>query len=195
MHNDTAAPHLSGAAVYAKTDAGRAEINTRSLGLTPLQRRLLILVDGQRTLAELTLFITGQDVPALMAQIEAAGCVAPVASGAHASASRPAAAPSDGVAAATTDLLQAEHDLFLSRLPPPEQRSAKEVDMAKNYMTNTVNTIYQPYTRLTLLEAIAACRSAQDTRQVYLQWADTLRQSAIGAKRLPEFQTKLAQVL
>jgi len=40
--------------VLSKTGRGREEIETRAHGLTALQRRLLILIDGQRTVAAIT---------------------------------------------------------------------------------------------------------------------------------------------
>lgn len=43
--------------IYRKTDSGRAAVETRQAGLSALQRRVLILIDGRRDLAELhTLF-------------------------------------------------------------------------------------------------------------------------------------------
>ena len=80
-------------------------------------------------------------------------------------------------------------------LPDPTTRTAKEVDMARHFMMNTVNTIFQANTRLTLLEAIHACKSVEDVRRVYPKWAETIGSSAIGAKRLPEFREKLFKVL
>ena len=80
-------------------------------------------------------------------------------------------------------------------LPDPSERSAKDVEMARNFMMNTVNTVFQPNTRLSLLEAIASCKTAEDTRRVYPRWAETIASSTIGARRLPEFREKLFQVL
>lgn len=40
--------------VFSKTVRGREEIQTRAHGLSAMQRRLLILVDGQRTVAAIT---------------------------------------------------------------------------------------------------------------------------------------------
>jgi len=80
-------------------------------------------------------------------------------------------------------------------LPEASSRSAKDVEMARNFMTNTVNTIFQANTRLTLLEAIFACKTAEDARRVYPKWAETIASSSIGAKRLPDFREKLFKVL
>ncbi|MCB2042985.1 MAG: hypothetical protein KDH48_20595, partial [Rhodoferax sp.] len=50
----------------AKTEAGRQEINHRSGRLSTVERRLLILVDGHKTINELGAFVrVGELEPAL----------------------------------------------------------------------------------------------------------------------------------
>ena len=53
-------------AVYTKTAAGQQEIASRALGLAPLVRRVLVLVDGQRNGADLAAFAGGQDIAAIV---------------------------------------------------------------------------------------------------------------------------------
>jgi hypothetical protein len=48
---------LSPGAIPAKTDKGRAEVQERSVVLSALQRRLLILADGHRTVNDLGAFV------------------------------------------------------------------------------------------------------------------------------------------
>lgn len=186
-------------AVFAKTALGQQEIASRTLGLGMMTRRLLILIDGKRSAPELTPMVGGHDLRALLAELLGKGCIersnaattpsTPPAATAQseqltAPALAPAPAPTAGAGGAD-----------LSNLPAPETRSPTDVTMARNFMTNTVNTIFQPYTRLTLLEAIANCKTAQDARTVYPLWSETIGSSAIGARRLPEFREKLFKVL
>ena len=64
------------AAIYAKTALGQQEIQTRSLGLAPLVRRLLVLIDGKRNATELAAFVpAGHSVEQMFADLLAAGCV------------------------------------------------------------------------------------------------------------------------
>lgn len=67
--------------------------------------------------------------------------------------------------------------------------------MARNFMTNTINTMFGQNMRLTLIESIFAARTAEDLRRVYPVWAETTASIGIGAKRLPELRQKLLQVL
>lgn len=181
-------PDLS-RSVFAKTAVGQHEILTRALKLGPIPRRLLILIDGKRNATELAAFVTGSDINPVLTELLDKGCI-------EASATLPAPAASKATEAERKHSLESELlDHFLDKLPDASTRTAKEVDMARNFMMNTVNTIFQPNTRLTLLEAIMACKTTDQVRSVYPKWAETISSSAIGAKRLPEFREKLLQVL
>jgi len=174
--------------VFAKTLLGQQEIQSRTKGLTPMVRRLLILIDGKRSGLDLQPMVAGQDLSALLQELLQKGCI-------EALAPAPPAPPPVATPLPTALAASARRSFDLSALPEPETRTAKDVEMARNCMTNTVNTIFQPYTRLTLLGAIAACKSAQDTRLVFVQWQQTISSSPIGARRLPEFLDKLFKVL
>jgi hypothetical protein len=63
------------AASFAKTDAGQQEIQKRSMGLSPLVRRLLVLIDGQRTGKDLSVFVAGNEVEPLLQELVDKGCV------------------------------------------------------------------------------------------------------------------------
>lgn len=189
-------------AVFAKTSLGQQEIQSRALGLAMMTRRLLILIDGKRSTRELAPLLNGQDLRALLHELLDKGCIEQRSAVASPSVPTAAAQPmpastlAPAPAPTTTPAPDANTaDDELSHLPAPESRSATDVTMARNFMTNTVNTIFQPYTRLTLLEAIAGCKTAQDARKVYFLWSKTIASSVIGAKRLPEFREKLFKVL
>lgn len=167
--------------VFAKTEAGQSEIKTRSLGLSPKLRSVLIMVDGQRTGRDLAA-LAGPDTEQALAGLMAAGCIEMLAA-----APEPAAAPE----AEVTPLAQDE----LAGLPPAASRNPKQVEMARNFMTNTINTMFGQNMRLTLIEAIFNCHSADDLRWVYPQWVEAMASSRPSAKRLPELQAKLFEVL
>jgi len=172
-------------AVFAKTAAGQQEIQSRSLGLGPMPRRLLVLVDGKRSGQELAVFAAGQDVQALLTQLIAIGCIearAPIE-----------AVPAPKTAAAGQSVPGG--DTGLAGLPLAESRSQKDVEMARNFMTNTTNTVFGMNLRLSTVEAIFGCQTTEDLRRVYPLWVETMNSSGIGAKRLPDFREKLFKVL
>lgn len=171
-------------AAFAKTDTGHQEIQKRSLGLAPLVRRVLVLVDGQRSGKDLATFATGADIDAILGELVEKGCIEPKPreksekTEKHAVAESAAAAPS-----------------FIARLVPVAERSPAQNEMARNFMINTVNSIFGQHTRLSLIENISRAQGTEGLRQVYKQWEDAMAGDRIGAKRLPEFQDKLAGVL
>lgn len=168
-------------AKLTKTPQGLQEIQTRSLGLGALARRVLILVDGNRTGKELGAFVAGTDILSLLDELLKLDCVALVAG----SASRSVESSTQAAGALGE----------LADLPSAQTRTAKDVEMARNFMTNTVNTIFGHHNRISLIEAIHACQSSDDLRRVYGPWVQAMETNSIGKKRLPELREKLFAVL
>ncbi|HMN92850.1 MAG TPA: hypothetical protein PKC60_06420 [Hydrogenophaga sp.] len=167
-------------ASFAKTEVGQREIQTRSLGLAPLVRRLLVLIDGNKTGRDLAVFAGGVEVEPLLQELLDKGCVEAKAR------SRQAEPP------APTE--RTEPDATGS-LPDASTRSTSENEMARNFMINTVNTVFGQHSRLTLIETIARAKGTDELRQAYLSWAKAMEEDRIGAKRLPELREKLFKVL
>lgn len=170
-------------AIFAKTAIGQQEIASRALGLGPVPRRLLVLVDGKRSGQELAVFTAGQNIEALLSQLIENGCIEMQAS------LQPAPAPQPVAPA------QPVPDAEIASLPAPESRSPKDIDMARNFMINTTNTVFGMNLRLSTVEAISGCQTTDDLRRVYPLWVTTMSSSATGSKRLPEFREKLFKVL
>ncbi|MCB1979028.1 MAG: hypothetical protein M9919_02805 [Burkholderiaceae bacterium] len=184
----TDAPTDFSAAVFAKTSAGQQEIQTRALGLSPLARRLLVLIDGKRTGKDLEPFVAGHPLAQYIDELIAHACievktVAPMAP----SRVLDPAHPQPGETVTPTD--------WLAVLPPPESRSDKELEMARNFMINTVNSIFGHHNRISLIESIYGCKTTNELRKVYSAWAHALETSSAGHKRLPELREKLFAVL
>jgi len=175
-------------AVYAKTALGQQEIQQRSLRLPLLTRRVLLLVDGRRPVHELSVLAGNADTSALIAELEGLGCIeltsasaAPAATPAAAASSAPTASPEAAAA--------------LAGLPPPPSRSAEQVDMARNFMINTINRMLEQNSRLTLVEKIFHSVDAAELREHYAAWEEAIGSSWMGRKRLDELKRKLFEVL
>ena len=177
-------------ATFTKTALGQQEIQSRSLGLSALVRRTLILIDGKRSGNELSAFVQGQDVEAILHELMDKGCIEGTAVATPPSLAEMAAATE----AASAKAKKAE-SVSTAGLPPAESRSAKDLDMARNFMTNSVNNMFGQHTRLTLIEAIFKCKTSAALREVYPDWVETMSGSAIGLRRLPELRQTLFAVL
>ncbi|MDR7149747.1 hypothetical protein J2W49_001702 [Hydrogenophaga palleronii] len=170
------------AASFAKTETGQQEIQKRSLGLAPLVRRLLVLVDGQRTGKDLAVFVAGNEVEPILQELVDKGCVEAKA------APAPVAPPP-----AAQEAPSANNGLAV--LPDAATRSPAENDMARNFMVNTVNTIFGQHSRLTLIETISRSKTTDELRMAYLSWLQAMEGDRTGKKRLPDLQEKLFKVL
>jgi hypothetical protein len=178
-------------AIFAKTETGQREVKTRELGLLPLARRLLILIDGKRTGKELAPMLMGQSLDQLLADLIDKECVslvalAEVVAPANAAVARPIAPDNP---------LDASANAALAALPPADSRSDKNREMARNFMTNTLNAEFGMNMRLSLIEAIANCSTSEALRQIYPTWHSTMSSSRNGAKELPKLVEKLFHVL
>jgi hypothetical protein len=182
--------------VFAKTPVGQDEIQNRTLKLPLMIRRLLLLVDGKRPVQELAAFVAGQDVQPLIQELLEKGCIETVATEAPPARSVKAERdPAEVAAEAAAAAASAATAAVLAALPPPQSRSAKQIDMARNFMINTINTMLEQNTRLTLVEKIFAAKDAAELRDCFAEWETSMEASWIARKRLPELRKKLFAVL
>lgn len=170
-------------AVFAKTEIGQQEIQTRSLGLSPLVRRILVLADGKKSGGELAAFLPSADgIQAVLEQLISLGCLR-------------AEGGSQAASAAGAD---ASSEAFFDAIPglvPPEMRSAKDNEMARNFMINSINSIIGQQMRISLITDIANAKGTEGLRSVYIAWQASMADHSMGKKRLPELTEKLFKVL
>lgn len=195
--SDTTALALD--AIFAKTPLGQQEIQQRTLKLPLLMRRVLLLVDGRRPVAELATLAGDADVGGLLAELGERGCIVRVATSAPAAAPRDAARrPADAdprATAARPPSAAPTPQGPLAGLPPAESRSEVDVGMARNFMVNSVSRMLDPVTAAPFLARLSACRTAEALRGCYGEWADIVGAGWGGAKRLEDLRSKLFAVL
>jgi hypothetical protein len=68
-------------AIYRKTDKGKREVAERAFGLENHARRLLIMIDGQRATAELSVYIRAGEFEKTLERLLAEGFVEAVGTG------------------------------------------------------------------------------------------------------------------
>jgi hypothetical protein len=66
---------MDGSIVYSKTPKGVAEVAARSAQLSMTTRRVLIMVDGKRTIDELAVLLRPGEIDAVISQLENAGLI------------------------------------------------------------------------------------------------------------------------
>lgn len=177
------------AAIFAKTPVGQQEIQSRSLGLAPMVRRILVLIDGKRSGRDLAAFVSGNDdIEQILQVLLAQDCVQAQA------ATKAAAGPAVVSAQSAAAPAMAGADA-LAGLPASGMRTAKENEMARNFMINSINSIIGQQMRISLIHDIFHAESTEALRTVYHAWAASMADHGMGAKRLPELREKLFKVL
>lgn len=66
---------MDGSLVYSKTPKGVAEVAARSAQLSMTTRRVLIMIDGKRSIDELSVLLRPGEIDAVIAQLESAGLI------------------------------------------------------------------------------------------------------------------------
>jgi hypothetical protein len=183
------------AAIFSKTPVGQQEIQSRALGLAPLVRRILVLVDGKRSGRDLSAFVSGSDdIEQILGALLSQGCVAAEVPSKAAVPAAKAAAPAAPAVSAASETAAPAADALLG-LPAAETRTAKDNDMARNFMINSINSIIGQQMRVSLIHDIFHAGSTEALRTVYHAWAASMAGHGMGSKRLPELREKLFKVL
>ncbi len=153
---------LNANAIYRKTEAGAAEVQSRALGLRAELRRLLILIDGAATLTRLAAFVRGSEIDLLIAELETMGLITSATLGqalaitTAAATTRPALAQSATASPAVTPAAHSDTEGVL-------EPTAAQVLAVRRAAIRTLHDILGPEADMLALK-IEQCRSAQELR-------------------------------
>jgi hypothetical protein len=167
-------------AVFAKTPKGQEEIGSKAGGLTPRQRRVLIMVDGKRTVDELRAMLQADDLQHTLGLLEEDGFIQITAliNGSV----RTLAAD------ATLPPITAFADL-------PEAHDALRLQQARNFMMNTLNVFVGSLGASSLLERIENARGHEGLRSLYDEWYHAIVMSREGKREAESLRGKLLAVI
>jgi hypothetical protein len=154
--------------VFAKTPKGVAEVSSRSGAVSLAARRVLIMIDGKRTVADLAPLARTGEIGGIIEHLEAQGLVHP----AHASATSPAASPA----------------------PPPPADSAEE--LGEDRLTTSFESVKRRAVRElsdrlgpdaeVMAVRIEHCRNTEELRQ-RLHEAERLVAGMLGDAQAQDF--------
>ncbi|AOY00044.1 hypothetical protein [Jeongeupia sp. USM3] len=163
--------------VYSKTAVGQAEIDARSLGLSARARRLLILIDGRRTLADIAAALGHAGLAPLLAELQAQGCIAaPDQSGIATEAPvTPAPSPAPVAPAAATQQPR-----------PIDAVDPIRIVKAKELMTESAQTFLGLMGR-GLISEIEAVSDTTTLKNAIARWNMALRESRKAGPYADEF--------
>jgi hypothetical protein len=167
--------------VFAKTQKGHDEIATKAGGLSPRVRRILIFVDGKRTVDELRSMILADDLQHTLGMLEEEGYIEfhdLKGVGPAATSPPPAKLPS----------ITAFGDL-------PAEVDPVRLQMARNFMTNTLNAFVGALGTSGLLDRIEKSEGHQQLRDLYDEWYHAIVMSRDGKREAESLRAKLLNVI
>ncbi len=166
--------------VFAKTPKGHDEIATKAGGLTPRIRRVLIFVDGKRTVDDLRGMLQSDDLQHTLGLLEEAGYIEVLAVTDPTGTAKPAATPLPSITA-------------FRELPASVD--AVDLQKARNFMTNTLNAFVGTLGASSLLDRIEKAEGHAGLRALFDEWYHSLVMSREGKREAEGLRSKLLQVI
>lgn len=174
--------------IFAKTAKGHEEIEKRTgrgTGLSPRVRRVLIFVDGRRSVDELRGMLAADDLTHTLGLLEEEGFIEMVAGGAApvpdaAGAQAPVPAPLPSITA-FRPLESGDDPMNLAK--------------ARNFMTNTLNVFVGSLGASSLLDRIQSAGNLLELRALFDEWFFAVVSSRDGKREAEALRTKLLDVI
>lgn len=166
--------------VFAKTQKGQDEIQTRVGALTPRVRRVLIFIDGRRTVDDLRAMVPSDDLQHTLGMLEEDGYIEVAA---VTNAAGKTAAP-----VAPLPPVTAFRDL-------PAEPDALDLQKARNFMMNTLNAFVGSLGASSLLDRIDRCLTHPDLRALFDEWYHAIVMSRDGKREAEALRGKLLEVI
>jgi hypothetical protein len=162
---------MAATSVYVKTPKGIEEMTNRTHGLSQRARRVLIMLDGKRTEADIAEMFPGEGAT-LLSSLITEGFVVPLQT-------EPAKASSPAKAAAKVE---------------PPLNDAQRFDMAKNFMRNTLDAFLGSMGS-GLVSQVSRCTNLDELRPLYQAWRESILLTNDGRKQAADLEKRLAALL
>lgn len=166
--------------VFQKTEKGRNEITERSGGLHPRSRRLLIMVDGKKSVDDIRELVAADDLTHSLGELEELGFIEVLSVREDDGSERPV----EGALPSITAFR-----------PLPEVTDKDELDKARHFMINTLRTFCGQYTHMTLMSNINTATTHVELRLFFDDWFRHIVENRQGKRRAEELRGQLLKVI
>ncbi|RIX45180.1 MAG: hypothetical protein D3M94_13795 [Rhodocyclales bacterium GT-UBC] len=166
--------------IFAKTPKGQSEITTKAGGLTPRIRRVLICIDGKRTVDELRGMLQADDLQHTLGMLEEDGYIEVAGTSNGNGQPQPAKTPLPAITA-------------FGELPVPPDPLRQQ--QARNFMINTLNTFVGSLGASSLLDRLDQAEGHAGLRALYDEWYHAIVMSREGKREAEALRSKLLQVI
>lgn len=166
---------MDGTLIYAKTPKGVAEVGARGAQLSMVARRVLIMMDGKRTVDDLSVYVRAGEIGAIITQLESEGLAEKAGAGAATTVAAPAideSAPPQAPAVAP---------------PAPEERDLAPITLeeVKRRAVRELNDRLGPEADVIAMR-IEACRNIDEFRE-RVRDAERYVAAALGAAAAQDY--------
>jgi hypothetical protein len=168
-------------AVFAKTPKGHAELTGKVCGLTPRQRRALIMVNGKRTVDDLRDMLHADDLQHTLGLLEEIGLIQ-------------IAAKVDGDKRKAVDGKTVLPSITAFQKLPAEHDPVR-LQQARNFMMNTLNAFVGGLGASSLLERIERAESHASLRKLYGEWYHAIVMTRDGRREAEVLRGNLLKVI
>lgn len=168
------------AVVFTKTVKGHEAVATRSGDLSPRVRRVLILVDGRRTVEALRELVAADDLTHTLGALEELGLIAVQNVISDEGIRREPDGPLPSITAFR---------------PLPAALNPRELEMARHFMINTLKTFSTVHAPISLMTSIGGASSHEELRSHFANWYRMIVDSRAGRRRAEDLREDLLKVL
>ena len=166
--------------IFIKTQKGVEEIEKRSSDMSLRVRRILILVDGKRSVEDIRALALADDLNQTLAQLEKADYIAPIKQ------------PESG--SLITQVEDGLPENFTFRELPPSP-NPKDMEMAKHFIQNTLYTFCGQWTHISIVTAASDAKTHEELRKCFIPWYNAIIETREGRRRAGELSSSLLKVI
>jgi len=170
--------------VFAKTQKGIAEIENRGRDITLRMRRILIQVDGNKTVEEITEEFgesaSAGDLINILGELHKNGYIGLVSQ--H-----------DKNPLINED--EPETGINFSFRKIPSSPNSKDIEKAKNFMINTIRVYCGEWAHLSIIKAVSAANTHEELRKSFIPWYEAIIETGDGRRRSEELSSSLLNVI
>ena len=170
----------NGAVVFHKTAKGVEEMEKRCHGLSPKVRRVLIMIDGKRSVDVLREMALSDDLSHTLGMLEEEGFIEVAGMQANGVLAPAPAGPLPSITAFKDE-------------PPPDD--PVRLQMSRNFMANTLNAFVGSLGNSALLERFDAAQSLADLRTCFDEWYQAIVTSRDGRRQAEALRAKLLETI
>jgi hypothetical protein len=166
--------------IFIKTQKGVEEIGKRASDMSLRVRRILIMVDGKRSVDELRELALADDLDQALGLLEESGYIGPIRQ------------PEAAVPASEVDGGTPKEFAFRKI---PETPDPKEMEMARHFILNTLYTFCGQWAHLSIVKAASAANTHEELRNSFIPWYNAIIETGEGRRRAEELSSSLLKVI